>query len=931
MPLWIYHGAFSTPDTAVAFEDTDDEWLEILAEPEVAPATSDAEALKHWKNKSPAICGAEYPAGCDTKNLSMAVQSHAMVLDVDVWFDENGKQRVEPFTLDDLKHIFDGFRFIAWSSFSSLEAMRKWRVVLPLAFPMPIRKYRPLWTMLNGTFLQHTMAESTKDAVRLGFCGTVGSELGREEYQFHIGQGERLDWTQLNLEDDTTPTMQPALKPTDFALAPDASPASEALAAAKRYYRKVGEDVVTGNRHETLLQASVRLWYDWAAPDEKFVYEVLKGINSNFAEPKADSDVWAEVHAGWSRTLGPGRVEQPSPYGHQREPIERASRAGFAELARTLSKKQREGSRILARAIKHVSLGEAVTTEPAEAKNVVHLLSKELASAYAQEKPDRLLDLIRPSLNAQRALSTAYPIPSDDEVLNTIKFAQSSIRKRREERDQIRQDQEKHLVSQAFNYAGIERAEPYTTSEYRKWEANGFTADQWVLQHNREFYFWLNGGYFGPVRETEAKNFFHVFLAPAKDRVPCYFLKDGKAVRRGFDEIVQEFGSMVSEVERSFCHSRTSYDETSQRLVWGRLRMRPMDPVFNQDIDTWLHLLARDKYPLLEEWLLSMFHLDRAGAALLMSPPPKAGKNLFAYGVARLWQESGPTALVNNEGRMFQPHELERCPLVFCDEKLPYLWQKEFSPRLRAATSELSRNAKQPYISDYTLSGAPRYIFAGNSAAATFAVSNYDSQAERQALADRVLIITHNDPGAAQHLVSKSNHRTWVESDLLAKHIHALNMNSPLGSASSPHAFSKRFLGSDPDMAVMDAVVTEAKAERKFDVLEWVYMFVTKLRFPNPAVVSRGGSIYVSGALVAEYWGMHDPTGRGIKTREVTTSVAAIAPDRAKLGFPDGKEAWYRSLDIDKMGEWIEANGADMEPFVDALKELEAKRPFVLK
>jgi hypothetical protein len=919
MTLWLYDGAFCTPDRALPFEDSDDEWHDILGDPEIVP--------KDRKTDSPAICGAEYAAGSTSKHLSQVVGCHALVLDVDVWHDEHGNPRVTPFTLDDLKTIFEGFRFIAWNSFSSTEGLRKWRVVLPLAYQMPMSKYRPLWTMLNDRFLHNTMAESTKDPTRLGFCGTLGSQTGRDDYQYHVNPGIRLDWTQLDLTDDATPTMKPALKPSDFALAPDASSPTEALAAAKRYFRKVGLDIDVGDRHATLLQAAVRLWYDWAAPDEQFVFDVLKIVNDNFAEPKTDDEVWSEVQAGWDRTLGPGRVEQPSPYGNQREPLERASRTGMVELSRALAKKQREGSRIVSRAMKHAAAGEAFTTEPAEAKNVIHLLTKELASAYPKEKPERLLDILRPSLAAQRSLSTAYPVPTDEEVAASIRFTQNAYRKRAEEREQIRLDSEKRLVAQAFSYVGVERADPYTVAEYRKWEGAGFNHTQWILQNNREFYFWVNGGYYGPVRETEARNFFHVFLAPAKERVPCFALKEGIARRLPFDEVVQEYGSMIRDVERSFCHNKTSYDELTQRLVWGRLSMRPLDPLFDPDIDTWLRLLCREMYPLLEEWLVGLAHLDRTSAALLMTPPPQSGKNLFVYGVARLWTEAGPTALVDSEGRSFPAHHLERCPVVFCDERLPYMWAKEFSARIRASTSELSRTAKVPYVTDYTLTGAARYVFAGNSTSSTFAVKGFDSNAERSALADRLLIINHADDGARQFLGTKPHHRMWVESDGLARHIHWLIQNKPLSNA----AMGKRFIGADVSGVAMDRVVTEVRAEKSADVLEWVHAFITRKRFSNEAVMTKGGAVYVSAPLVCEHWGLHDPTGKGIRSREVSTSLASLAPDRAKLGFADGHTGWYRKLDMTKLVEWLDANGFDFEPFAEALAELEKSRPFVVK
>ena len=157
-------------------------------------------------------------------------------------------------------------------------------------------------------------------------------------------------------------------------------------------------------------------------------------------------------------------------------------------------------------------------------------------------------------------------------------------------------------------------------------------------------------------------------------------------------------------------------------------------------------------------------------------------------------------------------------------------------------------------------------------------------------------------------------------------------MHRPLGGSSSPHAFDKRFLGADPDGTSLDTVVAEVRADRQFDVLEWIYTFLTKRRFPNAAILTKGGSIYLSSALIAEFWDMHDPTKRGIKTREVTSSVAVLAPTQVKLSLvePDGssKVARYRKLETDKMIEWVGLNDADMESFIEGLKELEAKRLF---
>ena len=195
--IWVYKNVADGPAEALELEDTDSNWEELLSTPQVLESKGD----------SPAFCGCEFAAGSERRLLKNAVQTHCFIFDVDVWRSDR-----PPFTLDELKAALEGFRFIAYTSYSSTDAALRWRVILPVSPPVPISKHVPLFRWVNKHGLDNTVADKVRDATRYGYFGTVASEAAVTALPNHwcdsscamsrCADQSRLRWLVPNVDSD---------------------------------------------------------------------------------------------------------------------------------------------------------------------------------------------------------------------------------------------------------------------------------------------------------------------------------------------------------------------------------------------------------------------------------------------------------------------------------------------------------------------------------------------------------------------------------------------------------------------------------------------------------------------------------------------------------------------------------------------------------
>lgn len=906
--LWFYAGSTGTPDTSVAFEDSDEEWTEALSSPEVLEPAQ--------KNKCVAVCGAEFAEGAVSKEQTAdnLYWSHALVLDIDVWREDR-----PPYTLEEIQELFDGIRFIAWNSFSSTDVERRWRVVVPLATPMPPSRYRALWTYLNGC-LDGTMSDSTADPGRLGYLGAVGSQIGLDQYRWCIGHGEYLDWQPLDLDEDELTGHKKAIDPLNLTRSPEWISDAQALKNAKNYFKRAGDDVEVGSRHAHLLKVACRLWWEWALSEDA-VREVLHEVNDNFVDPKPPDDVEAEVQAAWERCFGEKRVEQPALFGQQRDPIDRCTTAAIMEHGKRLRRSQEDSRRLVGRALLAIAEGAPIG-EPSEARTLISRAAEEIARAYPRDSPERLCDLLRPSLRAQKASGASVAVPTDTEVLSWIQHVQRTQRSRQEQREKARADDLAQRILSATDHT---RSTTYSAQEYKQFYANGLTDRSWVLWQNRSFFLYSNGEYVGPFSDRAAQLEAYLHFAAAQDKIELETLAaDGKLRRYSIDELAMKYGSSVKHVFVHLDKDKSKYNPQDSILEIAKCPVREMDAEFSAEVDEWLKALAQDKYEMLCEWLAAVTYLDKPLIALFLCTKKGQGKNLLVEGITRLWTKGGYASLHG-----FQASRLESCPLVFCDEKLPQDWRKDPIGKLMHFVSASKHHVKKPYVGEYDVIGYSRLVFSSNDPA-LFASEELSKKAANEAFYDRVLMINTlnaQEDLAGDYLRSLSASGfvldDFITKDIVAKHLLWLRDNKKID-------FRKRFFVQDSNKEFEKASsVTNALPDR---VLNWILAFLETGKFQNDAVLAKAGALYVNATDMYEIWEMYDNDKKSVPAGKLTRTVSYLAEKSVKISRQSSAsnkvKRRYKKINPSFLDYWIKANDQDKKQYDELVLELEQRKPF---
>jgi hypothetical protein len=918
MKMWLYNGALSQPDTAMEFADDDAEWIEILSEPEVVD--------KAGKTAAPALCGAQFRSGATSKEQTPdnLTWSHALVLDVDYWDHPDGAKHPsrKAFTPDELalKMGALGIRYIAFSTWSSSETCYKWRVVVPFSSPMPPTYYGPLWDVLNE-HLEGTMSEVTRDVGRLGFAHIVNSETNLDAYRWWIGAGERLDWSSLDLTPEQDFSLKRALVPADLTRSPDWSSDSEALQAARRYFRAVGGDVEEGHRHETLLRIGCKLWWDWAFGEEQ-VREILLLVNGQFPMPKGDDEVEAEVAASFDRTLGARRVEQPATYGEQREPVAKLTKTGIAELGKRLKARNKESDRVVGRALANVAKDKAFG-EPSEAKAVIMKAVEVLAREYSHETPERVIDLLRASLLSQRAISSQHPLPTDADIANKIRHTQHSMRQRNDERQRDHEDKQREDIRIGTNG---KRDTPYTDKEIRDLRKRGLTDRDWIVKSGKSYHFLVDGRYDGEWDESSAAITAFTKLAaasaPGAGKLKLHFIdKEGNVRDKPFVQIVREYGRTAKNVVYSMFEENPRFDEVSQTFYNTICeRDTTLGPHYDAEIDEWLGLLGQDKAELLRDWLAASVVLDNPISALHLATPTHSGKNLIINGLARLWHGNYQNL------RDYSALLLKDSPLVFCDEGLPQHWRWQFSTLLRAMTSQKVHTARDTGFSTLKIHGHMRLIFAGNDTLIRLDHERLSSEAVTATM-KRFVSIAHKNNDARVFLEQPriaAKLAGWVESGF-ARHVLWLNENRSIDTR-------KRFMVEDNrSTELVEGLTTKATDK----VCRWVYTALATTEFNSEALFAKmdktgNHALYLHAPTMEKNWTLCMSERERPLAVEVQNSLQNLAPDRSTIAINTAtskkeRTKTLRVVDLVKFREWIQENDLDLD-LNDALETLSKVR-----
>jgi len=844
--VWVYQNVTHSPSEALEVEDTDQNWQDLLSEPEVFEDKGD----------SPAFCGCEFVPGADRRLLKHAVQTHCFIFDVDMWRSDR-----PPFTLDELSARFEGFRFIVYTSYSSTASQTRWRLILPLSPPLPVAKHVPLFRWINKHILDNTVADKVRDATRYGYFKTVASEEALAAYQWHVGHGEYFDWRGLELPDED-PTVVRAFQPGDLEQRPEWTSMEVALDAARRKFRNTGQNLRAGeNRHEVLLTVGCKLWWDWAL-SEACVRDVMQQVNKNFAEPKSEAELETEIRRAYERVLGEERVEQYMPYGHEREPEARITAVGLAELGKTFRRAHKERRRVVGRALIAMASGAVFTEVPADGPTVLDAVLRELAVAFPAETAGRIFAVIERSVTAQRERSPNIPLPANDDVIRQLQGFQQRAREAAAARSDRNDDVESQIIKEAFQLVDpdSQRTHRYTAQELKTWEAAGFRPRHWVLMHGQQFFFWVNGQYWGPLDRETANVKGAVALWPAASSENGEGLglalvtpqKEGGARTRTAYELARDYGTVILErrlhMQPGICRVSGSVLEQSA------YRDRGIGPAFSERVDTWMRMFAGEQYEALKRWTSRVYSVDVPTAALFMLGPPETGKNMFVSGLAKYW--GGYTRPARAESIRAG---LLSSPLLWCDEMLPGGWhQGVYTANIRGLVSDVVHEVGVGWRRD-ELVGHVRLVLTGNEMADLVPLRMPPrGPASLAALGERVLMV-EGMAEARDYLLNLGRVACadMVETGEIAA--HALWLRANWTDEHTEHTrFGTLRVRDDTGkfLARMDEVQTQVDSRL---LLSWMMAFLEARGFNNiasatqpPLLCDEAGLLVHSGAVYAQ-------------------------------------------------------------------------------
>lgn len=925
MPIFRYPSYAHKPNQATPIDPLDrDHWEKILHPRNLrsaeAEGLTDEKSIKEFKEYSPALSALEYPPDGTSRREAHAQRSWGLILDVD--------DKVV-LSLDELKERLDGFLFVAFSSFSSTPETPRWRVVLPFAESAPVQYARSIWDYIDSAVFRG-LSPVTRDPTRLGFYGRVRGERELASYQWHFNPGESFDWRPLHeqgLIQEETRTLSQILVPLSKDRRPHWTPRHTALAEATAFYRSKYESTEEGGRHAALFVASSQLWWDWAAEDEEFVFQVLDAVNNTFDPPKSQEDVEKEVEAGHKRTMEDGETQQ-NDYGVRREPPTPFSiegvRALISNLKNRASRTQSEYSARMAMAadaLKKAIDGKALC-EYSNVPQLTHMYYH-LAEGFPRNPTDSLMEFLGPSLAATRARLSMYPdvdgALNHDVVRARLQAFQSQALVRKDMRKKELEEEQKEELRSFFH---SDRDWPYTEEEIERWEeVCGLTPKTWFLLYKKDFFIFNQGGYQGPKTAQEFSVMAGRWALPMQDVQVHIRNEKGVVKLKKIDEIVSEYGTVADRVEYDYGakYSRVEWrpgngtdvqGETVLTIAAGQKRV--LERKYSHDIDQWIRLMSGDKYEMFLDYLAGFPQTAYALPCLYLYGPTGTGKSSFAKGLSRIYRRGEPLSYENATAK-FNETVLDT-PVVLCDEFIPEAVRKsgQTTAYLRNIVQKTDHMVEVKNGSFYTLKGALRIIITANNLSV---ITDDKEQLTNMDVAGTVnrFLLLEAAPETREFLegLEAARFKEILDYDL-AQHVLWLAENRTIDT-------SKRFLGIfDPNSQLKSAIVTTKEIPNIMCELLTTAILSNAKGVKGIKFDDEG--LYVRQELWSkDTWEALRLEMPKISGGKMARGMALVAYER-KAFWVGGKTVNYRKVDMDALMQWVqESQLVDPDEFKEAL------------
>lgn len=926
--LWLFDNRFvSDPHEAVELSDTAATWSMLLDDPETVADDAGKEAAS-------VLCGARYFDTVKNRDKEGVDAVTCLVLDVD-----HDEPTVKVPNEAELRTSLEGFRAIVYASPGHTKLRPRWRVLLPLASPLPPKKHRALVRWLSENLVvDHAGCidvESTGDPCRLGFVGVTKHP---EDYLWWEQSGESFDWTPIPLEDEewlAVPLggLDRQATWTDRATA---------LQFALRAYGSRGYEDVKSGEHRTmvLFNTAMELWWQWAAEDEDFVMTVLRRVNEQFPEAKDDEEVYRKMSEAHGRTVGPNRKAQLNgPYGSKREPSNTVSISAIKHLAKRLRRSQKPSVARVGDEMTRMILGETITDDPGTWRSALGRVAQELAVHFNNDTRDRIASFFRPCRKTMVAAAgnVETAVPTLEEIASWVGVKIDGEKKRKAEMRARAEDATRKNIESATQG---KRDTKYTPQEWDAFQAPngcGLTDKTVLLQCGRATWVFLDGTYEGPYSEIEFDAQGYTDLEAASDFVRTKIFNEEKGTWSyvKLNTLLQKHGSKCTPQVEYMC-DRSYFRHEDRTLVVAGPAKNGLEPKFHPEVDQWLRVMTGrqtppnekvrqdeaktsgtlDDYDSLCDWMACVTQLDHICAALYLQGPKGVGKGLLADGIARIWKKGAitPKAAFDHFNSL-----LTESPYIHANEDLPVGMTTALLRRVLAEREHIYTRKNKD---SGKIRGCLRIIFTTNNLDIFNAASKHEKLQgdDVDAFKDRFVHIKVRQEARGYLQSLGSRHKHFVEKNMVAE--HALWLNEKRWTAIQTRDL--RFLVEGRNANVSNVVATNV--ESTSDVCTAIVEALVPNGGEDPRVqdwlMVRDGELWVNTPLLRRHISIFNPAARYTE-KDIVRAVQSVSSRHRNMRVKNGRQMKMWSFRLDALQAWCENTPLqDWEDVQAGLKKL---------
>lgn len=444
---------------------------------------------------------------------------------------------------------------------------------------------------------------------------------------------------------------------------------------------------------------------------------------------------------------------------------------------------------------------------------------------------------------------------------------------------------------------------------------------RWIIQQGRAFYIvGSDGKYARPISKGELAQSLRrdllrvpVRVAPSGSPssvagIEWYHKRDDVQIEKSVDEILSEHCTVARSAVADMSLKCSFYDAVDQVMYEAVCPLNDVTPVFHPAIAEWLRLFGGPQHDKLLDWIATMTRIDRPSCALLITGKSGAGKEMLAQGLARRWRKvRAPTEL----GRVLEGfnEDLARCPLVFCDESMPYTrgGKKGALADLKSMIAASSRTLARKFLSNADLIGAVRLILAANN---NRMLENSDDATidDQESTAGRFMHVKVNtQPGEYLRAIGGRNAtESWVAGGQLAEHAAWLEKNRVVEFG------SRRFIVDGDATDLQRQLMVNNKSTSL--ILEWLVRFLLAESPSSIQAIIGNGELLVNSTTISSQWNAYVKSDFAPSTTAIGNGLRTLSVVERRHYWGDitsgarGREVRYQSVKPDFIYEWAEQN-----------------------